>query len=125
MKQDNEQKVGTIKENDFTAVLVRKSEIEAVRKSGLKVTDVISTFNNVTTSNDIIEEITQFGNTLMRGVQTFSDIKGNLVIELKMGRGRGIGILETTVLCAQRFPWILFVLYIFSLNLLQPSFFSA
>ena len=35
---------------------------------------MISTFNNITISDDVIEEIAQFANTLMRGIQTFKNI---------------------------------------------------
>ena len=68
-------KYGSIKESDFSAILVKKSEVDIVRKNSFKISDVVSTFNNITASNDVIEELTQFGNTLMRGVQTFKDIK--------------------------------------------------
>ena len=51
--------------------------------------------------------------------------KGDLIIEMELERGRGIGVLEIIPLCVLRFPGILFVLYIFSLNFFYHSFFTA
>ena len=79
-----------IKESDFTATLIRKSEVDAIRKSNVNVTDVMETFNNITTPKDVIEEIYQLGTTLMRGIQTVNIIKnqnkniGNVDFDVKL-----------------------------------------
>ena len=64
-----------IRAGDITVNIVRYEELEDIKSKNLRVIDVASSFNNKTDQDSQLGELSEFGTTLIRGIQTVNTLQ--------------------------------------------------